>query len=659
MDRHAIDFFDLFADPETGTLEAQGSAPSSEVPLETAGLPPVDEERGGALPYVPDPVAPLLWPQEAIAPQPEEPAAGPVALDIVAPPPVPAAPLVIAAPPVDGAAAGNSVAADAGSQCGAESEASVGAAPPVEPLAAEPATNQNPYGIATPNAIALAAKAAAEQSGKVFAQPVDLIAAFLEHAPFLAHEEDEASESAASPGAAKPKAPLQSSGTDDKTSDSGETAAVPLDAAVVAALPLPANNVPPPDAPQARETPSDIETQATTSVTATGGTEATVAAASVAADAAEAGSAAAIVAPMPTPNMVPRSPEAIRNTPSVPSLAPVASENDVPAVTSAAPPATNNAPAETVDRALEALPPLASSPASTDSPAAAAPRVTAPHKKTNGGERPEAPFAPPPSIVPVAEAAADAVAPPVTVDAAATAVAPPVAAADAAPRAAAAASPNRSATLSPLAAEIAALAAASAADHQPGGSGSSSSDEQRREQPRSHAAEPAAAVAHRLAQTVQLMAGFERVLESAAPAATAAATAPPVSLPNEPQVMSTILKSMHLQYQNGVGSAVITLDPEYLGGVTVSLQLSHGAVTASLEADRADVRAWLDANQHTLREALGQQGLSLDRLIISDARQDEREPPSDERRQQSRQQQPPRNSRKRREDEPAAFEVVV
>jgi flagellar hook-length control protein FliK len=207
--------------------------------------------------------------------------------------------------------------------------------------------------------------------------------------------------------------------------------------------------------------------------------------------------------------------------------------------------------------------------------------------------------------------------------------------------------------LTPLAAEVAAIAAAQGAGNQPGASSDTSRDD-RGHQPRPSSAEPVSAIAHRLAQTVQLMAGFEHVLETVTQERTSAP-----ELPNEPQLMATLVKSMRLQHQSGGGTAVIKLDPEFLGGVTVSLQLTRGAVTASLQAERADVRAWLEANEGTLRDALKQQGLSLDRLVVSDDRLErQRETSSDGRRRES-QPAPARKPRRQGSGEAVTFEVVV
>jgi len=91
----------------------------------------------------------------------------------------------------------------------------------------------------------------------------------------------------------------------------------------------------------------------------------------------------------------------------------------------------------------------------------------------------------------------------------------------------------------------------------------------------------------------------------------------------------------------------------------VSLQLSRGAVTATLQAGRADVRAWLEANEGTLREALKQQGLSLDRLVVTEDRlEPQRETSADGRRRES-QAPPSKKPRRQRSGDAVTFEVVV
>jgi flagellar hook-length control protein FliK len=98
----------------------------------------------------------------------------------------------------------------------------------------------------------------------------------------------------------------------------------------------------------------------------------------------------------------------------------------------------------------------------------------------------------------------------------------------------------------------------------------------------------------------------------------AATTAASSALPNEDGVSTSIVQALRLQVTAGGGSATITLDPSYLGGVRVAVQVADGAVTATLHAANPQVRAWMEANESTLRQALLDHGLTLDRLIVAD-----------------------------------------
>lgn len=131
-------------------------------------------------------------------------------------------------------------------------------------------------------------------------------------------------------------------------------------------------------------------------------------------------------------------------------------------------------------------------------------------------------------------------------------------------------------------------------------------------------------------------------------AADAAARAPlgieggsdaPSKLPDDESLASQIVQRMRLQSIGGAGTAVVTLDPEYLGAVTINLHVDRsGAMTATLSADNGDVRAWMQAHESVLRQQLAEQGLSLDRLHVTAERPRDREDAADERR---RRWQPP------------------
>jgi flagellar hook-length control protein FliK len=131
------------------------------------------------------------------------------------------------------------------------------------------------------------------------------------------------------------------------------------------------------------------------------------------------------------------------------------------------------------------------------------------------------------------------------------------------------------------------------------------------------------------------------------------ATAAP--LPNEAAVVSSIVQAMRLQMRDGVGTAVVHLEPDYLGAVSIALRVENGVVTASLHAENPQVRAWMEANESQLRDGLAGQGLSLDRLLVTDERiGDERSP---NRRHQQEQEQQARQRPRR--DDATTFEVVV
>jgi hypothetical protein len=94
-------------------------------------------------------------------------------------------------------------------------------------------------------------------------------------------------------------------------------------------------------------------------------------------------------------------------------------------------------------------------------------------------------------------------------------------------------------------------------------------------------------------------------------------TREPLPLPDDDSMASQIVQRMRLQWLGGQGTAVVTLDPEYLGTVTVQLHVGRdGATTATLSADNPDVRTWMQSHEPLLKQQLANQGLSLDRLDV-------------------------------------------
>jgi hypothetical protein len=130
-------------------------------------------------------------------------------------------------------------------------------------------------------------------------------------------------------------------------------------------------------------------------------------------------------------------------------------------------------------------------------------------------------------------------------------------------------------------------------------------------------------------------------------------------LPNEAAVAASLVRSMQWQYRNGVGSAVVNLDPGYLGQVTIALQIARGVVTANLHAANPEVRAWMTANEATLRQGLSDQGLALDRLVVSDDEPTDQSSPDRQGRRQSSEPERKRPRRASRRDDTSVFDVIV
>lgn len=161
------------------------------------------------------------------------------------------------------------------------------------------------------------------------------------------------------------------------------------------------------------------------------------------------------------------------------------------------------------------------------------------------------------------------------------------------------------------------------------------------------------------AHALQVFAAVEQTAADTEVAEPEAAEPRPHALPNEQAVAATLVQSMRVQYRDGVGSAVVQLDPEYLGKVTIVLETSGGSVNATLHAANGEVRAWLQTHEQSLRQGLAEKGLSLNRLTVSDAERAEESLSRDGRERQSPQEQRrPRRPAARR-GEAGTFEVVV
>lgn len=148
------------------------------------------------------------------------------------------------------------------------------------------------------------------------------------------------------------------------------------------------------------------------------------------------------------------------------------------------------------------------------------------------------------------------------------------------------------------------------------------------------------------ASTFDTALGFAQAAESSAA----------VALPNQENVAASVVQSMRLLMRDGVGTAVINLEPDYLGAVTIALRVDNGSVTATLHAQNPQVRTWMEANEPMLRQGLAEQGLTLDRLLVADERVSEEGSHAEGRRHQQDESQP--RPRPRRAAT-TTFEVVV
>jgi len=106
-----------------------------------------------------------------------------------------------------------------------------------------------------------------------------------------------------------------------------------------------------------------------------------------------------------------------------------------------------------------------------------------------------------------------------------------------------------------------------------------------------------------------------RTLSRAVEAASHTVDLSPITIP-ERDVVAQLVQSLRVQFRDGIGEAVVTLKPEHLGSVQVSLKIENGAIKATVQAEVAAVRQWLESQQDTLRTSLAEQGLRLERFVV-------------------------------------------
>lgn len=146
-----------------------------------------------------------------------------------------------------------------------------------------------------------------------------------------------------------------------------------------------------------------------------------------------------------------------------------------------------------------------------------------------------------------------------------------------------------------------------------------------------------------------------------APGFTAHLDAAPALIDRE--LPGQIVQAIRMQFAQGGGDAVVRLQPHFLGEVVVSIRVEQGLVTAALQSDTPAVRQWIETHEGSLRTALADQGLQLERLVVTgetktrDGEDTARRQPGDPESPEQRQ----RRSRRRKNDpdDQGTFEVFA
>lgn len=118
-----------------------------------------------------------------------------------------------------------------------------------------------------------------------------------------------------------------------------------------------------------------------------------------------------------------------------------------------------------------------------------------------------------------------------------------------------------------------------------------------------------------------------------------------------PETLSQLVHALRMQVREGGGDAVLQLNPQQFGNLSISLRVHDGAVTATIAADVPAVGEWLESQESLLRQGLEEIGLRLEQLIV------ERDP---EQRRERREEAPPeRRARQKPAQEASTFEITV
>ena len=124
-------------------------------------------------------------------------------------------------------------------------------------------------------------------------------------------------------------------------------------------------------------------------------------------------------------------------------------------------------------------------------------------------------------------------------------------------------------------------------------------------------------------------------------------------------VPTQIVQAIHTQWSQGVGTARVTLQPDYLGSLSIDIRVDRGNVTAVLDASNSAVRQWIEGHEPLLRQGLADHGLTLDRLIVNKDQEPQPSTSDDGRQGQGQGDDQPRRRRPRPTPTDQTFEVVM
>jgi flagellar hook-length control protein FliK len=204
----------------------------------------------------------------------------------------------------------------------------------------------------------------------------------------------------------------------------------------------------------------------------------------------------------------------------------------------------------------------------------------------------------------------------------------------------------------PVASEWA-TAAETAAATEPRGGAASGSDARKDGESQQRPQTPAARGSEATAFAVAASADGARFTLNVGAATAAYGSAASAGPGREEPVLPQLVQNIRMQASQGVSEARVQLRPEHLGALNITLKIENGQVTATIQAEVPAVRQWIESNESSLRQALLEQGLELNRLVVHP----DGEAPSGEGQDQEAPRRQPRRQSWR--DESMTFEVIA